>query len=168
MNITSAVSRVLTNQWVLRIVAFLALFNIIGYVTIGNINAVLYFILFAVLVRFFSKNMTIVLGAPLLLVNLLAIRGNMLEGLENNEKEEEEPEEPEEDKIANIMDLPTDENKTTSTINNSAAAVTVNTVAEDTPAQSKDGFETGRRKTRSNNIDSPATIQEAYSNYISF
>lgn len=162
MNINSAVSRLLTNQWVLRIVAFLALFNIIGYVTIGNINAVVYFILFAVLVRFFSKNMTIVLGAPLLLVNLLAIRGNMLEGFDGETQEDEKEDQTEKEKAVNILDLPTDENKTTTTINNSAAAVTVNAVAEDNPAQSKDGFETGRRKSRGNDIGSAANIEDAY------
>ena len=86
MKLNSAMSKFLTNKWVLNIVAFLALFNVIGYIVMGNLNAVLYFIIFAVLVRYFSKNMTIVLGVPLLIVNILALKQNMIEGMENNDK----------------------------------------------------------------------------------
>ena len=86
MKLDSAVSKFLTNKWVLNVVALLALFNVIGYAMIGNLNAVLYFVIFAVLVRYFSKNMTIVLGVPLIIVNLFALNRNMMEGMENNEK----------------------------------------------------------------------------------
>ncbi len=55
MKLDSAVSKFVTNKWVLNVVAFLALFNVIGYAMIGNINAILYFVVFAVLVRYFSK-----------------------------------------------------------------------------------------------------------------
>ena len=89
MKLNSAVSKFLTNKWVLNIVAFLALFNVIGYMVIGNFNAVLYFVVFAVLVRYFSKNMTIVLGVPLIITNLLALRGNVMEGMENNNTKSE-------------------------------------------------------------------------------
>ena len=44
MKLNSAVRNFLTNKWVLNIVAFLALFNIIGYMVLGNINAILHFI----------------------------------------------------------------------------------------------------------------------------
>ena len=84
MNLKSQVSKFLTNRWVLNIVAVLALFNVIGYTVIGNINLVLYFIVIAVLIRYFSKNMTIVLGVPLIIVNLFSLKGNMLEGMENS------------------------------------------------------------------------------------
>ena len=62
MNLKSDVSKFLTNKWVLNIVALLALFNVIGYAVIGNFNNVIYFIVIAILVRYFSKNMTIILG----------------------------------------------------------------------------------------------------------
>ena len=44
----------------------------------------MFFIIVAVLVRYFSKNMIIVLGIPLILVNLMSVKGNFTEGLENN------------------------------------------------------------------------------------
>ena len=161
MKLNSAMSKFLTNKLVLNVVAFLALFNVIGYAVMGNLNATAYFIVFAILVRYFSKNMTIVLGVPLIIVNLLAMRGNILEGMENKNKNNDDklvtkPVEQEEEK--NI-----DKSTTTSVINNSAAS-TVST-SPDNPAQDtgdKQGFESGRRKNRGNDIDYATTIEDAY------
>ena len=105
--------------------------------------------------------MTIVLGVPLIIVNLLAMRGNILEGMENKNKNNDDklvtkPVEQEEEK--NI-----DKSTTTSVINNSAAS-TVST-SPDNPAQDtgdKQGFESGRRKNRGNDIDYATTIEDAY------
>ena len=90
MKVNSVMSKLLSNKLVLNIIALLALFNIIGYIVIGNINAVLYYIILAVLIRYFSKNMIIVLGIPLILVNLLALKRNIMEGMENNTDKQNE------------------------------------------------------------------------------
>jgi hypothetical protein len=161
MNLNSAMSKFLTNKWVLNVVAFLALFNVIGYAVMGNLNATVYFIVFAILVRYFSKNMTIVLGVPLIIVNLLAMRGNILEGMENESKNNGDkpvtkPVEQEEKKN-------NDTSRTTSVINNSAAS-TVST-SPDNAAQDtgdKQGFEPGRRKNKGHDIDYATTIEDAY------
>jgi hypothetical protein len=50
---------------------------------IGNINIVLLFIVIALLVRYFSKNMIIVLGVPLIIANLLALHHVMMKKVEN-------------------------------------------------------------------------------------
>jgi hypothetical protein len=60
MKLKAAVSKFLTNKWVLMVVSLLALLNVIGYMVIGNLNKVIFFIILAVLIRYFSKNMTIV------------------------------------------------------------------------------------------------------------
>jgi hypothetical protein len=87
MKLNSAISKFLTNKLVLHIISFLALFNVIGYMVIGNYKMVLYFIILAFLMRYFSKNMIVVLGIPLIVVNMLAMHGNSyFEGLENNDK----------------------------------------------------------------------------------
>jgi hypothetical protein len=86
MNLKSYVSKFLTNKLVLNIITILALFNLIGYLIIGNFNNVFVFIILALLVRYFSKNMIIVLGIPLIFVNLLALKTIAVEGLENNKK----------------------------------------------------------------------------------
>jgi hypothetical protein len=109
--------------------------------------------------------MTIVLGVPLVLVNLLAIRGNVLEGMESGTNSVTNPTKPNtknsEEKINNLVNENT--SATTSVINNSAAS----TVSEspDNPAQDtgdKQGFEPGRRKNRGYDIDYATTIEDAY------
>lgn len=168
MKLNSVMSKFLTNKLVLNVISFLALVNVIGYIMIGNLNSVIYFIVFAILVRYFSKNMTIVLGVPLILVNLLAIKENMIEGMESrtgptngdtipvtqNRTQREE-------NINNIVNNNTV--PTTSVINNSAAS-TVST-SPDNPAQDtgdRQGFEAGRRKNRGYEIDYATTIEDAY------
>jgi hypothetical protein len=151
MNVKLAMTKFLTNKWVLNIVAFLTLFNIIGYIVIGKLNAVLYFIIFAVLVRYFSKNMTIILGVPLIVVNLLAIKGNVLEGMETGNVNTK-PVSKSQDQINNL----TNKNKEDASVINTsvASAVQDNTVQQ--------GFEPGRRKNRGNDIDYATTIEDAY------
>jgi hypothetical protein len=167
MKLNSAMLKFLTNKWVLNAIAFLALFNVIGYLMIGNLNAVLHFIIFAVLVRYFSKNMTIVLGIPLVIVNLLAMSGDIKEGMENgsnsnNSNSVTKPnKENAQEKINNIVNNNTSD--TTRVINNSAASTV--SKSPDNPAQEtgeKQGFESGRRKNRGYDIDYATTIEDAY------
>ena len=84
MNFKAELSKFLTNKLVLNIVATLAFLNVLGYIVLVNLNSVIFFIIVAVLIRYFSKNMIIVLGIPLILVNLLSLKGDFTEGLENN------------------------------------------------------------------------------------
>jgi len=167
MKLNSAISKFLTNKWVLNVVAFLAIFNVIGYAVIGNLNAVLYFIIFAVLVRYFSKNMTIVLGVPLLIVNLLSLRGNMMEGMENNGK----PDDKEKSNPVTKPDVKSDAKSDAKPDDVSSQGLVMSSVASSEPkdnnaAQStggeQQGFEPGRRKNRGYNIDYATTIEDAY------
>lgn len=82
MKMPSSVSKLLTNRYVLFLVSFLALFNVIVYIMLGNTKLTILFILIGYLATFFSKNMVIVLLVPLLLVNLLTSGKVIKEGLE--------------------------------------------------------------------------------------
>ena len=42
MKVNSAVSKLLTNKWVLNIVSIIALLNVIGYMVIGNFDNVVF------------------------------------------------------------------------------------------------------------------------------
>jgi hypothetical protein len=85
MKFKAAFSKFLTNKIVLNVVTVIAILNIIGYLSLGNYNGVAYFVILALLVTYFSKNMIIVLGVPIILVNLFVSRGALLkEGMENN------------------------------------------------------------------------------------
>lgn len=83
MKISTAVSRILTDKYVLYFVLFLAVTNLLGYLMIGNLTAVLFFIVVAYLMSNFSKNMIVVLGTSLLLTNVLMLGHKVKEGLEN-------------------------------------------------------------------------------------
>jgi hypothetical protein len=137
MKLKPSISEFLTNKWVLNVVAILSILNIIGYISVGNVNAVLFFILFAIIIRYFSKNMTIVLGAPLIIINLFSFQGNMIEGMDNKDTSTND------DKIETNTPDTLDSNKT----------------SEDNEQQ---GFESGRRKNRGHNIDYATTVEDAY------
>jgi hypothetical protein len=81
MKLNATVSKLLTNTYVLNIVFFVSVLNIIGYVVYRNYEGVMYFILIGLLVAYFSKNMTVILGVPLILVNLFSRK--TFEGAEN-------------------------------------------------------------------------------------
>ena len=155
MKLNSAVSKFLTNKLVLNIVSILALFNVIGYMIMGNFNNVIVFILLAVLVRYFSKNMIIVLGTPLLLVNLFSMRNVTFEGMEGNNT----------DASGNNTDAKVLNNVSRDT--NSTNPILPGTeqnasnVVSSTDAKTED-FEVGRPKNGGSKIDYASTIEDAY------
>jgi len=155
MKINSTVSKILTNKWVLNIVAILALFNVIGYMVMGNLNNVLFFIVLAVLVRYFSKNMIIVLGVPLIVVNLFSLKGNSLyhiEGMENNTVSKQNHT----DTIKKINDE----------ASKKVSPVLPGTETHDSVGASNvktdEHFEVGRAKNGQSKIDYASTIENAY------
>lgn len=60
------VKKILENRFVLYLVFFLALVTVFGYITTNNYSSVLLFILIAVLTKYFSNNMIIILGAAVI------------------------------------------------------------------------------------------------------
>jgi len=81
----SVLQNLLTNKLVLNIVCVLSALNIIGYLAMGKITATLFFIVLAILITQFNKNMIIVLGVPLILVNLFVAKEySFVEGMEGN------------------------------------------------------------------------------------
>lgn len=138
MKLNSTLSKILTNKWVLNVVSVISFLNVIGYMIMGNFNIVLFFIVLAGLVRYFSQNMIIVLGVPLIIVNLFAMKQTSygLEGMEtpkgDNKKEEKPKEEPSEEP------------------------------AKQPAKQPEDSFEVGRKKNGTSKIDYASTIEDAY------
>ena len=166
MKLNSAMSKFLTNKLVLNIVAFLALFNVIGYAIMGNLNASLYFIVLAVLVRYFSKNMIIVLGVPLIVVNLLGLRGSEVEGMENNQKTDTSDTDKKSDTDQKKIDELVDNTQKPKNGDGLMMSSVANSSPDNNPAQStgtnQQGFEPGRRKNKGHDIDYATTIEDAY------
>jgi len=57
---------------------------------VGNMNAVILFILIGGLMTFFSKNMIIVLSVPLVLTSVLLVGNRVSEGFESGDKKDED------------------------------------------------------------------------------
>jgi hypothetical protein len=173
MKLGSIASHILTNKMVLNVVSIIALLNVIGYVVMGDVESVAVFIVLAILVRYFSKNMIVVLGIPLIVVNMMALKNRSygVEGLEAM---------PASDKKAMPADKTTampagknvmpaadnqmmsdDDKKKIDAANkkkDNDAAATI-TGANDKPA---DHFEVGRAKNGGAKIDYAATVEGAY------
>ena len=156
MKLNSAISKFLTSKLVLQIVSFIALFNVIGYMVIGSYKIVLYFIILAFLIRYFSKNMIVVLGIPIILVNMLALNGNSyFEGLENKDDDKKDEKKSDEKKSDEKKDDSTSLEKALSTAKKDATGELV----IESSKEKKDHFEVGRK---GHKIDYATTIEDAY------
>ena len=97
MKLDATIKRLLKNRMVLYVVFFFAVTNVLGYLTMGNTDAVVFFALIGFLANQFSKNMTVVLLTAMVSTNLVMARG-FREGNENMKKNKKagEPEDSEE------------------------------------------------------------------------
>jgi len=125
----------LQNKMVLNVVFVIAVLNVLGYLVMGNFEAVTLFVLIGGLTSFFSKNMILILGIPLIVANLYGMRFRSFEGMEGKDEEKKKEED-----------------------------ATLKKLAENKPDPSaKDGeeFEVGRKK-GSSKIDYATTVEDAY------
>ena len=137
MNLQKSFSKFLVNPLALKVVSAIAIINFLGYLILGNTTAVIYFILVGLIVSYFSKNMVLILGVPLLLVNLFAAGKKTAEGFDKMKKKEG----------ATTMQKKKDSEK------------------EDVKKEEKkdESFEVGRKKSKgSYNIDYASTVEDAY------
>lgn len=155
MKFNAVVNNFLTNKMVLNVVSFIALLNVIGYAVMGKFNNVLFFIVLAILVKYFSKNMIVILGVPLIVVNLLSLRsGSVFEGLENNTDSKAQS-----DNQKHLDKSVDDKKKQTSPMLPGTAdesGVVSSNVKTD------ESFEVGRKKNASSKIDYATTVEDAY------
>jgi len=73
MKVPNIIAKIFTNKYFLYLMVFLAFTNVIGYIIIGNINAVIYFVLISLFVTIFSRNMSLVLFVALIFTNLIIV-----------------------------------------------------------------------------------------------
>jgi hypothetical protein len=126
----------------------------------GKFNNVLFFIVLAILVKYFSKNMIIILGVPLILVNLLSLRsGSVFEGLENKDdskKTDEDKKKSNDQKQALNKALEDKKKQEPPTLPG-----TEDTSVVSSNVKTDESFEVGRAKGKSK-IDYATTIEDAY------
>jgi hypothetical protein len=86
MKVSKSITKLLSNKVVLNVVFAVAFVNLLCLVVCGKERQVVLFVLIAFLTQFFSKNMIIVLGLPIVLVNLDLLNTNrFVEGMENED-----------------------------------------------------------------------------------
>ena len=90
--------KLLSNNPLLYGTAIISFLNILGFIQIGKMNIVLLYIIIAIILSVYTKNMVVVLGAPLLIVNLISYMGYNIEGMEERNEDEEGYEEEDKDK----------------------------------------------------------------------
>jgi len=95
--VESRASSLATDKNVLYIMLVIAVVNVVGYLMMGNFEAVLFFAIVAYLSTFFTKNMVIVFLVSILATNFLMVskvnyfssRTNQREGMQNKDGSEE-------------------------------------------------------------------------------
>jgi hypothetical protein len=157
---TKHLTGLLTNRTFLNVVFIISLLNLIGYLSYGNLHAVILFILIAGIVGHFSKNMTIVLLSPLVIVNLFFLKRqhSFYEGLENNETLTKES-------SAKALDADT-KKQIIQKINSKASTkqgLPITPIEPTTDTTTTDeSFEVGRSKKGGYDIDYASTVEDAY------
>jgi hypothetical protein len=116
---------------------------------IGRFQIVLLFIIFAAMIRYFSKNMIVVLGLPLLIVNMMAFNNNSYyegfkEGADDEEEKKDAKKKDADKKDADKKDADKKDAK------------------KDDEKDVDESFEVGRAKNRGHKIDYASTIEDAY------
>jgi hypothetical protein len=81
--------KLLQNKYVLYLVLFVAVTNVLGYLAIEDFNSLMVFIAICALASHFSKNMIIILGSAILGTNILYASSRMREGFQEGNKEKE-------------------------------------------------------------------------------
>jgi hypothetical protein len=153
MKLKVVAAKFLTNKWVLNIISVIALLNIIGFIVIDDFNSLVYFAILALLVAYFSKNMIIVLGIPLILVNLLAQNKSNVEGMKNNQNKKE---------VNKVIDKLNEDKRKEGTptlpgTDDHSSDITSSNIKSD------ENFEVGRAKKRGGyDIDYATTVEDAY------
>ena len=169
----SVLQNLLTNKIVLNIVCVLSALNLIGYLAMGKITAILFFIVLAILITQFNKNMIIVLGVPLILVNLFVAKGySFVEGMEDNTttttttsssgNSDSTAMTPEKTGALKKVAQKAQDKKTSG----GTVMTPLETTQDTTQDTNKDSFEVGRAKRRGAGpqIDYAATVEDAYDN----
>ena len=82
--------KLLQNKYVLYLVLFIAVTNILGYLAIEDFRSLMVFIAVAALASHFSKNMIVVLGSALIGTNVLYASSRMREGFQEGKNADNE------------------------------------------------------------------------------
>lgn len=143
--------KLLQNKYVLYVVSFIAIMNLLGYIILQNINAAIFFAVVGFLSSYFTKNMIVILVIAMVSTNLYVLgNSNVVEAMSNRRKEIK-------DKISQKK-------------SDSSAAADSTTTSDATQSSTVPEANTEpmtglrKRKSGSNKIDYAKTLTDAYQN----
>jgi len=132
-----------SNSKVVNVIFFVSVLNILGYLFMKNYDAVVTFILFGMMTAYFSQDLSIILGVPLVIVNALYLFRNrsVFEGMENKNGEN------------------TNAGQSQEKVKAEKKGAKMNEVQ---PKSSAEGFGQNNKKQGKYRIDYATTLQESY------
>jgi hypothetical protein len=130
----------------------------------GDFNSVISFIIIAFVVGIFSKNMIIVLGIPLIMINLLSIKNGSSthEGMENNKMNMDNETNNETNNKMNVEKSATPPTVPVPVVGNNEMNTKNNKEIQSSNVKSDEHFEVSRPKKGGSKIDYAATVETAY------
>ena len=165
MNLKPALTKVLSSKILLNVIFVIAFVHVIGNLVMGNLHDVAFFILIGGLVSFFTKNMIVVLGVPIVFVSLFAssIMEGFQEGMPDKEtKKEESKEEKEKEMVAKKMSVENVDETDTTTPEPSGTKIKPSAKKVEPEGKAvEEKFEVGKRK-KGYDIDYASTVEDAY------
>lgn len=172
-NFTSKIENFFSNKMLLNVIVGISFLNIIAFVMLNQTLALIYFILIGLVTSFFSKNMSIVLLVPLILVNLFVATSNTMysyrrEGLENKTDSDKTVTE-NKSKGESTTKKPSSSSSISSSTNQGLPITPLDNPQDiqsnsNEKAEVDESFEVGRGKKNSKgyNIDYASTVEDAY------
>jgi len=168
MALGNKLAKLLTNKYLLYFMVFLSFINMIGYMVLHKLNAVIFFALIGIITYQFSKNMTVVLLISLIITNLLMANKRSIEGLENQTDSQDKT-----DTENKTQQIPTSKPKTDTKqttpldVNNIGLNSSVVTPASDVAPEPFENSNSNKKNTKngsSSRIDYASTLESAYDN----
>jgi hypothetical protein len=92
LNLTKTLNKVTTNKYVLYIVLFFAITNVLGYLMTKDFDSLALFVALGVITSYFTKNMIIILGSAMFITNIAFASKKIREGMKNKEKSKDDSE----------------------------------------------------------------------------
>ena len=169
--VPKVITKVLEDKYVLYFVFFLALMNLFGYMILGNVYAIIFFILVGGLTSFLTKNMILILSVPIVLTSIFMIGKKVKESFQNKENNEESPQKVKEpdnkssppDEISYDESSPqnTDKNEDTEMNTDSMIELDSSKIGKNEDIKINESMTTYNKKNK--RIDYASTVEDAYS-----
>ena len=157
--------RLMKDKNVLYVIFFLAVFNVLGYLTVSNFDAAVLFLVVGFLTTYFSKNMIVVLLVSMITTNFfVASRKSKREGMENKKDEKSAKDSAEEEKEKNKKQV---KEKEEEPVKSSIASASSNKVSSDSPKdhdaeEADEGVKASSAPSGKKRLDMSDTLEKAY------